>query len=65
MRDRQVAAAETERRQVDDGTRHVYALTEDGEAIREPLRALARFGIQFLPEDAPVWSSSLSMRLMA
>src|SRR5262249_29528879 len=42
-----------ERRPVDDGARHVYALTEDGEAIREPLRALARFGIQFLPEGTP------------
>jgi DNA-binding HxlR family transcriptional regulator len=42
-----------ERRPVDDGARHVYALTADGEAIREPLRALARFGIRFLPEGAP------------
>src|SRR5262249_18277944 len=42
-----------ERRPADDGARHVYALTGDGDAIREPLRALARFGIQFLPEGTP------------
>ena len=42
-----------ERRGVDDGARHVYALTADGEAVREPLRALSRFGIRFLPDDTP------------
>ena len=42
-----------ERRAVPDGSRQVYALTEDGEAVREPLRALARFGIKFLPGDTP------------
>ena len=42
-----------ERRAVADGSRHVYALTEDGEAVREPLRALARFGVQFLPAETP------------
>jgi DNA-binding HxlR family transcriptional regulator len=42
-----------ERRGVGDGARHVYALTEDGEAVREPLRALARFGVQFLPDETP------------
>ncbi len=42
-----------ERQAVGDGARHVYALTEDGERVREPLRALARFGVQFLPADAP------------
>jgi DNA-binding HxlR family transcriptional regulator len=42
-----------ERRAVDDGARHVYVLTTDGEAVREPLRALSRFGIRFLPDDTP------------
>jgi len=42
-----------DRQAVGDGARHVYVLTEEGERVREPLRALARFGVQFLPEDAP------------
>jgi DNA-binding HxlR family transcriptional regulator len=41
-----------ERQAVADGARHVYALTAEGERIREPLWALARFGVQFLPADA-------------
>jgi DNA-binding HxlR family transcriptional regulator len=42
-----------ERRGVGEGARHVYALTKDGEAVRDPLRALSRFGIRFLPDDTP------------
>src|SRR6185312_2872376 len=37
-----------DRQAVGDGARHVYVLTEEGERVREPLRALARFGVQFL-----------------
>jgi DNA-binding HxlR family transcriptional regulator len=43
-----------ERRELEDGPgRHVYALTAEGEDIREPMRALSRFGARFLPEETP------------
>jgi DNA-binding HxlR family transcriptional regulator len=43
-----------ERREVEGApARHVYALTAEGEDIREPLRALSRFGVRYLPEQAP------------
>lgn len=43
-----------ERRAVADApSRHVYALTANGEEVREPLRALARFGARYLPAGAP------------
>jgi DNA-binding HxlR family transcriptional regulator len=44
------ASGLVEHRAVEGGARHVYALTEAGEGIREPLRALSRFGIRFLPD---------------
>jgi DNA-binding HxlR family transcriptional regulator len=43
-----------ERREVPDApARHVYALTPAGEDIREPMRALSRFGARYLPEQTP------------
>jgi len=57
-----------ERQASGDGSRHVYALTQDGEAVREPLRALARFGVQFLPDETPAGirpRSALSALLLA
>jgi DNA-binding HxlR family transcriptional regulator len=33
--------------------RRVYALTPEGEDIREPMRALSRFGARYLPEETP------------
>ena len=43
-----------ERREVEGApARHVYALTAEGEDIREPMRALSRFGARYLPEETP------------
>ena len=43
-----------EKREVENApSRHVYALTAEGEDIREPMRALSRFGARFLPEETP------------
>jgi DNA-binding HxlR family transcriptional regulator len=43
-----------EKREVEGASsRHVYALTAEGEDIREPMRALSRFGARYLPAETP------------